>query len=224
MNKGLFSAQVNEAEKLLKSLGLLQNRVTPLYNLYGSADFKRLSYTQIWQKCFTEQIYDFCLTDSSLVQFRYSAFASQGFSYTYYDCPFRPLPSYETYREERGGEHEEYWDEYETLREYDLLVVERKETVTPLRYDFHPGQYSAGRHPAAHLHMGHDNEIRIGTRRELLPVSFVLFAIRQCYPDHWVRFLASSDAQLVCRNIHTNLKPIEPRYIQELDRLEMYLE
>src|SRR5258708_6675397 len=143
MGIGLWHAQLNEIETLLNSLELLQLRNRfPNYDQCSASFFRKCTYEEIWRHCIENQNFDFAPTDDSLVQLRPNSLKPPNFSYSYLDCPyFKPLTFEEFFQANRspGGDT----DEYELLRQYDLYASEpiRKESVTPIRYDYSPEIY-----------------------------------------------------------------------------------
>jgi hypothetical protein len=101
--------------------------------------------------------------------------------------------------------------------------MESKNVVTPIRYDYKATDYTEGLHPASHVHFGFANEIRIGTRRIMNPISFVLLLIRQRYPDHWKQVLAVKAHQVLCSNVRDTIDEVNEAYWKELDLLEVAL-
>jgi hypothetical protein len=225
MNQGLFAAQINEAEKILDELGLYRDRYyRPIYNQYKASFFRGKNYLEIWQSCFDNQLYDFKLDDDSLIQFRANSFVPLDISYAYLECPFyKPVP-FEKFVELQAVLGEDK-DEFDLLREYDFYIAtpQRKDAVTPIRYDYRPGLYMEGRHPASHVHFGHSNEIRLGAKKILRPLSFLFFVIRQCYPDIWIQFTQKDKAELLCRNIREHPDDIAKECWNKLDDWEMVL-
>lgn len=222
MSYGKFAAHVNASLELFDSLDLLTEIARPTYSAYGAAFFRGRSYVDVWRICFQDRIFDAQLTDDSLIQFRFDHTVTSNLSYAYYDCPFKKQISFEEFVRQ-SLELQPGADEYELLSDYELLTIEQKDTVTPVRYDYSPNLYAQGRHPAAHMHFGNENNIRIATRKCLRPLSFSLFIIRQFYPDKWVQFLKMPEAELKCRNVSTGLDNIDPQYFQPHDFWEMHL-
>lgn len=224
MNRGLFGAQVNICWDIINSLELEYDRVwIPLYKNYGSSDFIGLTYLESWEKCLRNQLYDFQLTDNSLIQFRVDSFSPLKVSYSYYECPYQCLTYAEFVASEmnldinivRDGLSKEYGDY--------LNECEIKDTVTPFRYDFDPDSYGEGRHPASHIHFGHGSNIRISTRKVLKPLSFLLLVIRQVYPVYWMVLLEDSNFPVWCSNIRVNLTDVHSAYWNPKDQFEVTL-
>jgi len=223
MNYGVFATQLNRAHVVLRRLGLIADRViAPPYARYSASDFRNKPYLEIWRKCFDDRLFDFRLKDDSLLQFR-ATFSPLIVSYTYYECPFLPLVSLEDYLDQERAAKGDEVDDYDLLREYDLLGPVLKPATTPARYDYAPHIYEEGVHPASHIHFGHGGHIRLGTKRILRPLSFLLFVIRQYYPDEWRSLIGRGDAGMICRNVSENLDLVAQAHIRPLDALEMYL-
>ena len=225
MNRGLFAAQVNKAEKILKELELHGERIySPLYNQYEASFFRGKNYLEIWRSCFDKQLYDLKLSDDSLVQFRANSFAPLDISYLYLECPLRNFVPFERFIELQVVPEEEK-DLFALQREYDYYIatLEREDAVTPIRYDYNPELYEEGRHPASHVHFGHSSEIRLGAKKVLRPLSFLFFVIRQCYPDIWVQFIQKDSADHLCRNVREHLDDVAEKCWNKLDNWEMVL-
>jgi hypothetical protein len=223
MTVGSFEAQLNETARLLTTIGLYAERIyVPGYNQVKAADFRGLSYVDVWKKCYDNRLFDFRLTDDSLIQFR-TTFDPIEISYAYYECPYDPMITLEQFMEQEQTSQADDPDDYDLLRQYELLTRDIKDTVTPLRYDYAPLLYHEGLHPASHIHFGHKNHIRIATERILKPLSFILFIVRQCYPNQWQTVTQMSSAELLCRNISMNLSMIDGIYRHPLDNWEMIL-
>ena len=225
MKQGVFKAQINEAEKILKELGLYSDRRHwPAYNQYGASSFRGKNYLKIWETCFKEQLYDFKLDDDSLIQFRANSFDPLDINYIYLECPLCKLVSFDKFTE-REVELAVDKDEDELLRLYEFYTTMsgKKDAVTPIRYDYSPELYKAGCHPASHVHFGHSSEIRLGAKKILRPLSFLFFVIRQCYPDIWVQFIQKDNADHLCRNIREHLDDIAEECWNRLDNWEMVL-
>src|SRR5262249_40204231 len=100
-------------------------------------------------------------------------------------------------------------------------TTDSKNVVTPIRYDCKASDYKEGRHPASHIHFGFGNEIRVGTRRVMNPISFLLMIVRQCYPDRWEALRRLQYASSWCRNVRENLDEIDVAYWNDADQLEL---
>ncbi len=223
MNGGIFHSQINTGGDILKKLGLGAEFIPiPNSSRKPASFFRKLTYVETWRECYQNQYYNFLLTDSSLILFSVDNFPPLTVRYVYYECPYQAV-SYFEFLVDNGFDPREVGEEFKEDYEIYLGNVNIKETFTPIRYDFSPAQYQEGIHPASHIHIGHNNQIRIGTRKVLRPLSFLLLIIRQCYPDHWRRLLLLESADLWCRNIREHLDDIEGQFWNNGDSNEMYL-
>lgn len=218
MNEGLFKTQVNECWKILRKLELEKERVFhPIYPQKPASIFRNLSYIEIWETCIAHQYYDFQLTDNSLIQFRKN-------SYVYYECPYNSLSYPEFLHEHLETTLYEVGDEFKYEYEDYLSGCEKKESVTPIRYDYDPDRYEQGRHPASHIHFGHNNHIRLATTKILKPLSFFLLIIRQCYPELWItKLLKLPETKIWCKNIREQLDNVNEKFWNPFDEWEMKL-
>lgn len=226
MNPAIFATQINEVESILKRLGLVQERNKfPNYQYLGISRFRNVSYRRIWETCYKEELYDFILSDQSILQFR-AEFVPENFHYAYYEAPHHGL-SYEDFLVQDSGfppdELVEIGDSFRPEYETALATAKLKEMASPIRYDFEPALYFEGIHPASHVHIGHANNIRIATKKLLRPISFLLFILRQMYPEKWREFWKIDEDLLIRRNVRTNLDDLTSAYWNSQDEWEMVL-
>lgn len=226
MNRGLFNAQINTCWKIVSSLELSHDRIWyPMYRQYYPANFRGLTYLESWEKCLVNNLYNFQLTDHSLIQFRVDSFNPLKVGYSYYECPYQSLSYTEFVESELGFNIDVVRDSF--MKEYSdyLNSCNLKDSVTPVRYDYDTNNYREGVHPASHIHFGYLSNIRIGTRKVLVkPLSFLLLVIRQIYPNHWTNLLENSSASIWCRNIRMNLDDVHTDYWNPKDLLELFLQ
>lgn len=223
MNVGLLNTQITTAWGLLVHLGIADERNwNPKYRNLQAASFRHLRYIDVWKTILNEGFYDFQLTDNSLLQFRVPSFNPLEVSYAYYECPME-CSTYDEFLREVGATYEDVHDELRPKYEDYVSTCSAKDVVTPIRYDFSPNLYRSGIHPASHIHFGHNSAIRVGTNKILRPLSFVLFILRQCYPNVWQAFLGHKDADNLCRNIREHLSDVPNDYWHNLDEREMRL-
>jgi hypothetical protein len=225
MNVGQFNTQVGTAWDILKGLDLGEDRVFhPSYPDNPAAIFRPLSYEDIWKLCFQEQYYDIQLIDDSLIQFRVESFTPLLMSYVYYECPYTPTMPFDAFLRDYL-ELDDWEDRHHVRRDYEdyYALSTPKEVVTPIRYDYSPNLYMEGRHPASHLRFGHNNSIRVGTKKILRPISFICFILRHVYPDHWTQFVSLAQANIWARNVRDNLDNVGEEYWNDLDHWEMSL-
>jgi hypothetical protein len=223
MNPGMFQTQLSAAWRMITELNLDGDRIWhPDYSLVGASRFRHMNYVETWRTCVQEQLYDFQLVDNSLIQFRVLNFSPLSASFAYYECPYQCF-SYRDFLVDVGFEYEEVRDDLRVDYEVYLTTCDLKETVTPLRYDFSPELYTPGLHPASHMHFGYASHIRVGTKKILRPMSFLLFVLRQYYPQKWQEFISTAQAMILCRNVREHLDDVENAYWQSADEWEMSL-
>ena len=224
MSKGRIRAQVNDAAKLLKNLKLLEEqRAWVTYPSDMPSRARKLAYHEEYALYAASGHYDLRLTDGSLLQFR-DDLPDDDISYSYLQAPYS-VPTYEQFVSETlemdvADVGDELLDDYQLA----IDTARLREAVTPLRYDYSPKLYEAGVHPASHLHVARGNEIRLSARRLMMPLSFVLFILRQLYPDQWRVFLKRDEAAIMCRMVRDEIDKIHERYFVAHDHLELILE
>lgn len=227
MNRGQFSANVNDAWNLIRTLKLDEIRIyNPNYSSLTSARFRTKSYTDIWRDCFSNRHFDFLLEDMSMIQFCHggnSNLERLRLNYSFYECPFS-VSSYSDFLKEEGFEYHEVGEQLR--EEYDLYLNDapEKKAITPIRYDYDPESYDEGCHPASHVHFGHRSSIRLASKNILTPISFVLFIVRQCYPKQWKEYLLASIPPPILGNVRSSLTQVPRRFWNSNDDAQMILQ
>jgi len=223
---GSVGAGLNAVEKTFAKLELLESRnewVRYPRELPGLV--RGLSYVEEYQSFLNESMFDFLLKDRALLQFKH--LSDDEVSYCYYQSPF-DVPSYRDFLAESLGPDadaiQDVGDSF--LDEYSLAIdtARLRKNLLVMRYDFDPKLYEHGVHPAAHVHFGQGNEIRLSVRRLMEPMSFALFVIRQLYPESWRKLLDWTDAPVLCRAVRENLEVVGAAYYQMRDKLQLSLE
>ncbi len=181
------------------------------------------SYREEWKYYLDNRLFHFCLVDLSLLLFRPSSSASDGATYCYYESPI-DAPTYERFLAETldttfDAVRDAYWNEYQEH----VSQCPQKESITPIRYDHSPNAYEAGVHPAAHIHFGHNSEIRVATERLMTPLSFGLLVVRQAYPNKWRSLVLRTDSHTICECIRDRADPVPPKFLTAIDRRQHFL-
>jgi hypothetical protein len=224
--KGTFGAQLNAIEKLLKKLHLFDARNEWVkYSSDIPGLVRDLTYVDEYRHYLNSQIYDFGLVDRSLLQFKHHS--DDDVSYCYYQVPV-DAPTYQDFLASEVGIDpslvesvgESFYEEYELA----VDTARLRKSITPIRYDYTPKLYEHGVHPAAHIHIGSGNDIRLSARRLMEPMSFVLFVVRQMYPESWRLFLEMKDAPVICRAVREDIPHVREEYFQLFDSLQLVLE
>ncbi|MCW1940889.1 DUF2290 domain-containing protein [Bacillus anthracis] len=195
MNNGAIVDGIRRARKLLERAGIEfslntgrpDSLITPSK---FSEDFIMVSqdedYDKIHKTALENADYDILISDYSFFQF--SLDAAGVIRYAYYQSA-RKVPTYDEFLKANDLSKDESYAEGERLfsAEYDQLVSEAKlnNSVTPVRYDYNEEQYDGILHPISHLHVGHENEIRIPLNMVLTPQAFIAFILRHIYYEKW---------------------------------------
>jgi hypothetical protein len=183
-------------------------------------ELRELEYFDQWRKAIQSGWFHVRLEDHSIFIFNESA-ASPSLS-------FLPSPIVcESFREFLASKDVDYTARNRSmyLEEYQLVIetAQLREHVQPIRFDFDPAAYREAIHPLAHLHVGIKNNIRIAFGRQMSAESFVLFVMRQAYPECWERLLAQAPAASLMKTIRLALPAVPPDRWTEVDRLELHL-
>jgi hypothetical protein len=216
-----FAASVNQAFGLLTKLGVMGSRsFDARYPAGMPASLRALSYRAAWEKCAELGWYDFRLVDASLLQFHRE---ENHLSYSFLEAPLTAL-AFEDFAAESVGEEwsvleEELRSDYELYLSSDLA----ERSVTPVRYDYEPDLYRSGLHPAGHFHFGVNNHIRVCAAKILTPLSFVLFILRQFYPQKWEILLADEKSKRLFREVRSSLDAVSVVFFRESDFHELHL-
>lgn len=230
----LFYPQLEDIERLLKRLNLLAERQKSPNSALGAAEMKGKAYREQYELMFRELAYNFRMGDQSLLRFTRSGedIHVGTLSYCYYESPVSVM-SYESfvafYADVAIGtrEHKEALKEVgsELASDYEDYIsnADLKKATTPLRYDYKAEDYRAGIHPASHVHFGSENDIRVGTKRIMTPLAFVLFIIRQRYPVSWDKLQHWNNHAELCRNVRGKLDEVDANYWNDLDEQELFL-
>src|SRR5688500_9709224 len=89
MNPRMSHTQIDRAWQVLTELEHDAARSWhPHESSSGASHFRHMSYVETWRTCVEQQLYDFQLSDNSLLQFRVSSFSPLSASYAYYECPY----------------------------------------------------------------------------------------------------------------------------------------
>ena len=218
-----LNAQIARAYRICKKLKLSnKHNENVLYKADLVKAIRDLSYREEWEYYVKNRLYNIMFDNYSLFQFKLPTKENPQFSYCYYECPLNIVPyedfliSFDTNINEAGQSYREEYDDY-------VFTATLREHITPIRYDYAPKDYREGIHPAAHIHIGRDNHVRLGTERLMSPLSFVLFTLRQTNPHAWSVFLQSSEAEQTCRAVRDGISRIEAEFLKKMDKWEVML-
>lgn len=165
-----------------------------IYSSKFSSEFISVSQEEEYEKIYKIAIekgdYDFLLKDDSFFQFSCELNNSNGkltkLRYAYYQNP-RAYPTYEEFLKDIFNTEIEQCGEIFQF-EYEQMIAEAKinRGVCPIRYDYDYELYQGMYHSISHIHIGHNNEVRIAVNKMLTPEKFALFVLRNIYYDVWM--------------------------------------
>jgi len=182
-----------------------------------------LEYVDLWKEVLKAQAFNFVLADHSLVQLRLDPSGREWMSFAFYECPHLTARFDDFCREVApGGSRVAKQELRDLYREYVPTAPLRSNPI-PVRYDLDYDAFDCGRHPAAHVHFGHNTQVRIATERCWRPLSFVAFIVRQFYAKEWQRFYAINPSHKVFRMVRQSLPAMPEEYLGGLAELECRL-
>ncbi|MEB2270077.1 DUF2290 domain-containing protein [Bacillus safensis] len=235
MNNGAIVDGISRGKKLLKKANIefTTNTMFPTDNLAPnkfSEDFFRISqekdYDKIHRTALENGDYDIILDDYSLFQF--SKDYTGAIRYAYYQSS-RDIITYEEFMEEFGFVDGDYLlypsDEKPFYRDYEQLIGEAKisNSVTPIRYDYSPDQYLGITHPASHLHIGHENQIRIPIKMILSPQAFMGFVVRHIYYKKWRKAMVNDNYLQEYLSVKRTCISLDSNYFKQDEVSDLHL-
>jgi hypothetical protein len=220
---GKFRADLGRGFDLLKELDLGPYRNQFPITDQDTTDRLRNStgYVETYNNYIDLQAYDILLEDGSILFFRHNLVDETLLSYGYLESPYSGL-SYRQFVREYYGE--QLHDDIRAVQEYDdyRAQLPLRSHVIPLRYDWSPSLYREGAHPAAHLHVGFETEMRLAVDALLTPVQFILLVVRHFYVTVW-ESTACDHAEIIREALSISDVDIAPQYRQGRDLLELRL-
>lgn len=218
-----FETELNEIETFLNHINLLDERNYSPKEIEDISIFRNISLHDNWSLNLKQNIYNFQLKDNSLLIFRINA-KEKSASYTYIECPFN-CESYEDFLLEY--EIDDYHDKA-LIEEYTTYVeqCEIMRNSLYVRYDLDFQSYQIGLHPASHLHIGHENNLRLGLDKIINPKTFLNFILRQNYIPIWKKLISEdplSDWIQKHKKEKKNLHVINESHFSSFDLEELYI-
>lgn len=182
-----------------------------------AAELRVKNYFDQWQSAIANRWFHVRLADQSLFLFTEGATPS----YSFLHCPL-DIMTFSEFLSYLGVENSpenrrSYSSEYEAL----IDTADRRESVTPIRFDYHPAGYRSGVHPVGHIHIGLSNEVRLSSNK-MNAVAFVLFVMRHMYPFAWERLLRRFGAARLSDLIRHSNSSIPLEFWSVLDRVELH--
>ncbi|WP_374151337.1 DUF2290 domain-containing protein [Xanthomonas sp. WHRI 7065] len=179
-------------------------------------NLRTLSYIEQWKTLIDNKFFHIRMSDHSLFLFG----EGERPSFSYIQCPLEIITFCE-YLTSIGLENTPpNRKEHETDYWYVLETASERKHVTPIRFDYDERGYKTGVHPAAHLHIGLQNQIRLHSNK-MTPLSFVLFVMRQMYPECWTNLIYRSDEKVLSNIIRSEKTKVNQKFLQNLDAIEL---
>lgn len=235
MNKAKVLDSISRSIRILKQVGLyLAKNNSKEFTLSGSKFSSEFSsvchkndYQKIYQTAMSQSDYDVILIDNSFIQF--SMFIDSKdekkliIRYAYYPNP-SDVDTYEEFLKSIDLDYDECKDMF--IREYEQYTSEAKVNsgVCPIRYDYNYEIYDGIKHSISHLHIGHNNKVRIPCDKIFLPEKFILFIIRNAYPEKWSKIVDLEEELFKnCLSMKLKCPEVDSDYFDEDERKIFYL-
>lgn len=235
MNEGKIRDSIKRGVKLLGELNLLikENTTRPfsLNSNKFSAEFysvcQKNNYKDIYLAIMNNNDYDILLTDSSIIQFSMNINQQNSdditIRYAYYPN-FAKVKTYEAFLEEFEFTYEDVGDELMSEYEQSLDEAKINSGICPIRYDYDYRLYDGLNHSISHIHIGHNNEVRIATSKILTPEKFILFVIRNTYPSKWKDIVSNDELLKTCLSKKVQCLEINDNYFKTEEKGLFYLD
>jgi hypothetical protein len=183
------------------------------------SEVRPLSYLDQWRVLNERGWYSYRLEDHSLLVL----LEGGNPSFSFYPCPLDAKPRHVFAAEQGISGSGMYRSDFTEAYELHLLTANVREHVVPIRYDYDPGNYDERAHPLAHLHFGHESNIRVGCNREWNAAAFGLFILRQNFPDFWRILVDRPTVNGIERIVRSGLVELPISACDPIYRREVYL-
>lgn len=223
LGDGSFRTQLQSCNRLLRDLNLVA-----YFNQYPASGPKVVeklrkaeTYEELYRQYLALNAANMILNDGAILFFLRTPNQRTKLSYGYLECPYL-VPTYAEFQAEFLGvsrpDSLEDWEDYEVVRSQSP----RRSHVTPLRFDWSPTLYREGAHPAAHLHVGHQTDVRLAVDVIMEPIHFILMVLRQYYLSAWEDHGSSRDEVRSAAGKLSGCE-VESTYVKGRDLLELRL-
>ena len=236
MNLISYSASFKQIKDLLKEFGLFKMAGIKIINTDGVSDeFRQASIKESYFKAYIAGLenydYDFLLKDQSYFQFQFKE--SDGridLRYSFFQNPIEFI-NYEDYVVEQIAQSglSETIDEIGMLLEdeYNQFLNEQEliSNYTTVRCDVDYPNYKPLVHSVSHIHIGHNNNVRIPLDKIISPSKFTLFAIKQVYYKEWKTKVESGDKYMpeLLQRCQTGEFKLGEDIFQQIERNDPYI-
>lgn len=236
MNISNFRISFSRIESVLKSFNLYQMSGIKSINEVGvSNEFRTASIKHPYFKTYKIGLenydFDFLTNDQSFFQFEFKVNGDKKeIRYAFFQNPI-DFVSYEDYvidliEQENLNETVEqigllFEDEYHQF----LNEQENIANFVTFRYDFDQNNYQPVIHSVSHIHVGHQNNIRIPLNKVISPLKFVLFVIKNTYYNEWKNKI-DTDPDYVLKILNearVHQKTLDEIEWQDEEKLELHI-
>lgn len=236
MNISSFNISFLKIHSVLKSFNLLKMKGIHSINDRGvSEEFKSASikdtYYKAYQVGLSHYDFDFLTTDQSFFQFEFSSNQkSTEIRYAFFQNPIDFI-SYNDYvlqlindqnleltLEEVGEMFDEEYNQF-------LNEQENISNYATFRYDLDQNNYQPIIHSVSHIHVGHQNNIRIPLNKVISPLKFVLFVIKNVYYQEWKNKIETDPEYVIktLKDARTHQTELDNTEWKDEEKLELYL-
>jgi len=229
MNEGRFIDNVNVSKKLFKELNLL-NRFNPI-NIKNcsskkySLAFKQSSLKKIYKQTYIigleNQDYDLLLVDQSFLQFSYDLPEGK-IRLAFYPNPDE-IKTYNDFLKKYDYKYSDVGDIFQKEFEQYLCESDIEIPVTPIRYDYDEAGYKELVHHTSHLHIGQNNNIRIGTIKEISPLSFSALIINYFYLNIWENVIENNELKTKILSVKNQCDNLSDEYFSRAEKQYFYI-
>ena len=221
MKSGLFATQINRIVEIASKISIFSEKGSGEIPFSGS-ELSNWSYEEFWKEAIINYWFDIKFEDDSFLIFQENTPAHGDYRFIFYECPYVPKISFEEFR---CSFDDEYTDCPGMLEEeYESIITPKKESVTPIRYEYCEKDFTPSIHPVSHFHFGSNSEMRVGSFHRITPLAFFFFVIRQCYPDLWDRCVLKNEQMTTqAKDVFREMKFLNKKFLGEHLLLEFYL-
>lgn len=219
--KLLALSKISFSENNVKKLGFANSN----FSIQFLEVIQSKDYINIYDIARMNYDFDLLLKDDFIFQFTYEEDYNKILTkirYAYYENP-KNIEAYEEYIKGQGLDIDEvgdlfYEDYAQVKRESDL-----KQSVTPIRYDFDVTSYKGLKHSISHLHIGHNNEIRIPLSLIISPKAFVAFVLRHVYYKKWKNILLDTNNTSYYKRLKMHCMKLNDTHFTDEEKQDFYI-
>lgn len=233
MTQGAFITSINEAVSLLKELALFKERGPKTIGDH-SEEFKKVSrtnkHTSLYNAAISNFDYEILLYDDSIFQFSLN---NDVLRYAFIQNPSifvsktEFLLNLSTPNELAMLSEEELQELLDSINdwEYEQFLIEQELNLQAniIRYDKDKKGYIPLKHSYSHLHIGLNENLRIPCSKELTPLKFAIFCIKNTYYDQWAASFKDPETAQLIYNSKNQCQRLPNEFWQPKEGYELYL-